>query len=100
MRIESKKLRLGLRVGVLELLGLLFVGLKLGGVVDWPWWAVTLPFWGVPALALAGVAISSLGLFLTKLGHSLKARANASSPVGDAEWAAIRRVAELGKEGP
>ncbi len=30
----------------LSLLGVLFVGLKLGGVIDWSWWWVTLPFWG------------------------------------------------------
>ena len=28
------------------LLGILFIGLKLGGVIDWPWWAVLAPLWG------------------------------------------------------
>lgn len=28
---------------------ILFVGLKLGGVIDWPWWLVLAPFW-VPAV--------------------------------------------------
>jgi uncharacterized membrane protein YqjE len=48
-------------------LGLLFIGLKLGHVIAWPWWLVTLPLWGgfalvavivvlVLLLAVAGVA--------------------------------------------
>ena len=40
-------------IGVLGLLGVLFVGLKLTGVIDWSWWWVTLPFWGGIALVLA-----------------------------------------------
>lgn len=37
-------------VGVLGLLGVVFVTLKLMDIIDWPWWAVTLPFWGGIAL--------------------------------------------------
>lgn len=40
-------------IGVIGLLGVLFVGLKLAGVIDWSWWLVTLPFWGGLALVLA-----------------------------------------------
>lgn len=44
-------------VGALELLTLLFVGLKLGGVIDWSWWWVTSPIWIVVGLLLiVGVA--------------------------------------------
>lgn len=32
-------------IGVIGLLGVLFVGLKLTGVINWSWWLVTLPFW-------------------------------------------------------
>jgi len=35
----------------LGLLGLLFIGLKLGGVIDWSWWYVTMPLWSGLALA-------------------------------------------------
>jgi hypothetical protein len=38
------------------LLGLIFVTLKLCGVIDWSWWWVTLPFWLVPAVLLAFAA--------------------------------------------
>ena len=30
-------------VGFLELLALLFIGLKLGGVINWSWWLVLSP---------------------------------------------------------
>ena len=44
-------------------LGLLFIGLKLGHVIRWPWWAVTLPLWGGVALFLAiAVAIILIAL--------------------------------------
>ena len=32
------------------MLGVLFVGLKLTGHIDWSWWWVTAPFWGLPAI--------------------------------------------------
>lgn len=43
-------------IGVLGLLGVAFVVLKLTGHIDWSWWWVTAPFWGVPAL-VAGVLL-------------------------------------------
>ena len=33
-------------VGFFTLLGLLFIGLKLAGLVDWAWWVVLAPIWG------------------------------------------------------
>lgn len=43
------------------LLGVAFVVLKLVGVIDWSWWWVTAPFWGVLAIAvvtiLSGVVV-------------------------------------------
>ena len=32
-------------VGIVSLLTLLFLGLKLGGVIDWSWWWVFSPYW-------------------------------------------------------
>lgn len=37
-------------VGFFTLLGLLFIGLKLTGFVDWAWWVVLAPIWGQLAL--------------------------------------------------
>ena len=38
-------------IGVIGALGIVFVVLKLCGVINWSWWLVTLPFWGVAAIA-------------------------------------------------
>lgn len=40
-------------VGVFGLLGVLFIGLKLTGFVDWDWVWVLAPFWGGMAFALS-----------------------------------------------
>jgi hypothetical protein len=40
------------------LLGALFVSLKLGGVIAWSWWLVTLPFW--VDIAIAGAPYLSM----------------------------------------
>lgn len=42
------------------LLFLLFLGLKLGHVIDWSWWWVTIPLWGGFAL-LIGLLASFFG---------------------------------------
>ncbi len=42
------------------LLGILFVALKLTGVIDWSWWWVTLPFWG--GLVVLVIFLACLGL--------------------------------------
>lgn len=54
-------------IGVFGLLGIVFVTLKLTGVIDWSWWWVTLPFWGGLALIAAirgmyGIAALTLKL--------------------------------------
>jgi hypothetical protein len=51
-------------IGVFGLLGVLFVGLKLGGVIAWSWIWVTAPFWGGLALCLAiwAFVIGMIGL--------------------------------------
>jgi len=57
-------------IGVLGLLGVLFVGLKLGGVIDWSWWYVTMPFWiGFAILAAILGIIGVIWLFATILGR-------------------------------
>ena len=44
-------------IGVLGLLGIVFVVLKLIGKITWSWWLVTLPFWGGLALFLLVILI-------------------------------------------
>lgn len=43
-----------MQIGLPGLLGLLFIGLKLGGVIDWSWLWVLAPFW--IGLVIAAVA--------------------------------------------
>lgn len=44
-------------MGLCDGLFLLFLGLKIGGVIDWSWWWITAPLWGQVALALVGAVI-------------------------------------------
>ena len=39
-------------VGFLGLLAILFIGLKLGNVIDWSWVWVLAPLWAVPAFII------------------------------------------------
>ena len=38
-------------IGFLGMLGILFIGLRLAGFIDWPWWVVLAPVWAPFALA-------------------------------------------------
>lgn len=53
-------------VGFLGLLTILFIGLKLGGVIDWSWWLVLLPLYGIPAALAAFVLV--LGMVIGTCG--------------------------------
>lgn len=44
-------------IGVTGLLGVAFVILKFCGVIDWSWWWVTCPFWGMLAIYAAVLLI-------------------------------------------
>lgn len=48
-------------VSILGLLGVLFVGLKLTGFINWSWW-VTAPFWG--GLAVVALIFACIGIVL------------------------------------
>lgn len=51
-------------VSTLSLLGIAFVVLKLTHVIDWSWWWVTLPFWGILAVILVAAMIAGIILLL------------------------------------
>lgn len=51
------------------LLGVLFVALKLTGVIAWSWWWVTLPFWGPAALMVAIIVIAVIALIIIKANN-------------------------------
>jgi hypothetical protein len=44
-------------VSFFGLLGLLFIGLKLGGIIGWSWWWVLAPLWGPVAIAATIIAV-------------------------------------------
>ena len=47
--------------GGTTLLQVMFIGLKLAGVIDWSWWWVMAPTWGTIALvAVLGVVYSAI----------------------------------------
>ncbi len=46
---------------IVGLLGVVFVTLKLCGVINWSWWWVTAPFWGGIALVLSILLIIAIG---------------------------------------
>lgn len=48
-------------ISTLGLLGVVFVTLKLCGVIGWSWWWVTAPFWGGLVVSLV-VLLGGLGL--------------------------------------
>lgn len=45
------------------ILAILFIGLKLGGVIAWSWWWVLAPLWG--PLALLGLIFLGILIVLT-----------------------------------
>jgi hypothetical protein len=45
---------------------LLFLGLKLGKVIDWSWWWVTAPLWGGAALMLLIIIIIAILVLIKK----------------------------------
>jgi len=48
---------------ILGILGLIFITLKLTGVIGWSWWWVLSPFW-IPMLVVAGILVFALVLAL------------------------------------
>lgn len=51
-------------ITVLQMLGVLFVALKLTNNISWSWWWVTVPFWGPAAFIIFIVLLVFLGVGL------------------------------------
>lgn len=56
-----------LGLGFTGALTILFIGLRLGGVIDWSWWWVLSPLWvqfglALVVLAIAGVIVALKGV--------------------------------------
>ena len=63
----AKKIQANLDTGTLffELLFLLFLGLKLGNVIDWSWWWVFAPLWVPLALVVVIIGVMFIALVIT-----------------------------------
>ena len=53
-------------LGVSSVVGIVFIILKLVGVIEWSWWWVTLPLWG--GIVLLGVLLVVLLILTALLG--------------------------------
>lgn len=54
-----------MKVGFFSLLTVLFIGLKLGEVIDWSWWWVLAPLWGPPAVVIVGMLLALIAIAIT-----------------------------------
>ena len=52
-------------ISAVGLLGVVFVTLRLVGVIDWSWWWVTAPFWA-PSAVVMSVAVCAALLSATR----------------------------------
>jgi hypothetical protein len=50
-------------IGIFTALFLIFLTLKLCGVIDWSWWFVTAPLWG-PPVVLIGLVVGAVFVIL------------------------------------
>lgn len=55
--MSEQKVQVSGGIGFSGLLAILFIGLKLGGVINWSWWWVLSPLWIPVAIILAILAI-------------------------------------------
>lgn len=61
-------------IGVVGALGILFVALKLCGVIDWSWWWVTAPFWIPVAILLAVLVIVGIVMLIAYIADRVNLR--------------------------
>lgn len=52
-------------IGLTGAVFIVFLVLKLVGVIDWSWWAVTAPLWGSAALVLVVAVVFGIGALIT-----------------------------------
>lgn len=48
-------------IGFCGMLTILFIGLKLGNIVDWSWWWVLAPMW-LPLTVVVGIMLAVYGV--------------------------------------
>lgn len=60
MSKDKIEIKSGGGIGFFGLLGVLFIGLKLGGIISWPWVWVLAPIWGPFVFLLGVIAIVAI----------------------------------------
>lgn len=55
-------------IGVFGVLGIVFVVLKLVGVISWSWWWVLAPFW-IPLVLFAVIFLIAVGVVALRKGR-------------------------------
>lgn len=66
--MADNKVELGCGSGsFFMLLGLLFIGLKLGNIIDWSWWLVLLPIYGPTLAIIILIAVIALCIFVAMI---------------------------------
>ena len=56
-------------IGFFGLLGIVFITLKLCGVIDWEWWLVLAPIWVPMAIALIVLLFMFLWAIVKEIGR-------------------------------
>ena len=56
-------------IGFFGLLGIVFITLKLCGVIDWEWWLVLAPIWVPTAIALIVLLFVFLWALIKEIGQ-------------------------------
>lgn len=75
----------GVRIGFCGFFGLLFVGLRLGRLIDWSWWWVLSPFWIGPAIVVTIlVLVATVRIFESRDAHLRRELVNALRELGRA----------------
>lgn len=67
--MEEKNSTISIGIGFTDLLFLVFLVLKLCGIIGWSWWWVCAPLWIpvallVAALVVAGIVVGTYGLYV------------------------------------
>lgn len=71
---DNVKVELNTGTLFLELMFLMFLGLKISGLIDWSWWWVFAPLWVPIALVIGffGIAFVVMALSVPFRGRNLK----------------------------
>ena len=67
--MNEKSVRVSSGISLSGLTFIVFLVLKLCGVIDWSWWWVTAPLWGPFALLIAGLFIYIIIAVIIALVH-------------------------------